>query len=228
MENLLLNYFQTRMDKERIFSNPETEYGPVVTITREYGCPGKTLADELVYRINREDPPTKWNWIDKEVLKILARELKLSPSVIDDLQQFEERKLSDYVALIFSSDCFPGDKKIKNTIAEIILTYAQQGHYVIVGRAGHFITGHISRSYHVALKAPLKWRIEHMSQHKNCSYSEAQKLVAEMSEKRQRFLSHFAKGKENRAFDSVFDCSEISIDEMAEVILLDLKRMELI
>ncbi len=228
MENLLLNYFQNRMEKESIYTDPHNEYGPLVTITREFGCPGKAIAEQLVYLINQAKPPIKWNWIDKEILKILASELNLSPSVIEDIKNFEERKISDYVALVFSNDYFPGNKKIKNALAEIILTFSKRGHYVIVGRAGHYIAGDIPRSYHVSLKAPFDWRVEHICQRKNCSYQEALKMVQEMSEKRERFLMHFAKGKEKYEFDAVFDCSETSIEEICRVVMVDLKQKAIV
>ena len=47
--------------------------GPVVTISREVGCPAKTIASQLTDRLNKmkkvkaKDHP--WRWISKEILQ---------------------------------------------------------------------------------------------------------------------------------------------------------------
>jgi len=123
MSELLNHYFKLRMDKDPVIPSVNDEPGPVITISRDYGCPGKKVAEKLT-NILSSTYTADWTWIDKEVLDKLSKELNLNPSVIDDLSNFTDRKLSDYIALIFSSDYYPGEKKIKNTMAEIILSFA--------------------------------------------------------------------------------------------------------
>lgn len=222
MDNLLIKYFQQRMSKEELPSNKSMESGPVITISREYGCPGKIIAQLLVEKINQINP-TNWKWISKEIIESLAQELKLQPSVIQDIKNFDERKMTDYLALLFTNDYYPGEKKIKNTLSDIINGFALQGNVVIVGRAGYQITNVIEKSLHISLKAPLDWRIEHICQRMNLSFIDGMKVVEEMSEKRSHFLSHFNRPG-LKDFDLVFDCSQTSDDEIVNVILLEIKK----
>lgn len=223
MENLLLNYFQKRMHKESDVVAPSREEGPVITITREYGCPGKIIAQQIVNQINTRDNHS-WKWISKEILESLAQELKLQPSVIRDIKNFDERKTTDYLALLFTGDYYPGEIKIKNTLTDIILSFAREGHAIIVGRAGYQITNAIEKSYHISLKAPLEWRIEHICQRMNINYLEGLKQVEIMSAKRESFLKYFDKTGAMKPFDAVFDCSLTSNEEIEQVVLMDLRQ----
>jgi len=223
MENLLLNYFQKRMQKESDAVTPSLEEGPVITITREYGCPGKLIAQQLVTEINHRSQPN-WKWISKELIESLAMELKLQPSVIQDIKNFDERKTTDYLALLFTGDYYPGEMKIKNTLSDIILSFAREGRVVIVGRAGYQITNAIEKSFHISLKAPMEWRIEHICQRMNLSYLDGLKQVEQWSLKRENFLSYFNKTTALKPFDAVFDCSISSDEEIIQVTLMELRK----
>ena len=80
--NILQNYLEQRHkddDKKKV-----REPGPVVTISREFGCSGKYLADKLAYRLKQEglgdSGKGKWKVISKEILERSAKELELDPS----------------------------------------------------------------------------------------------------------------------------------------------------
>jgi cytidylate kinase len=222
MENLLLKYFQQRMSKEELPHFLSKEPGPIITISREYGCPGKIIAQNLVERVNAI-AHTNWKWISKEIIESLALELKLQPSVIQDIKNFDERKTTDYLALLFTNDYYPGEKKIKNTLTDIINSFAQEGKVVIVGRAGYQITNDIEKSIHVSLKAPIEWRIEHICQRLNLNFIDGMRQVEELSTKRSHFLSHFEKPN-LKDYDLVFDCSQTNNDEITNVILMEMKK----
>ncbi|NOR33498.1 MAG: hypothetical protein GQ579_02335, partial [Bacteroidales bacterium] len=60
--------------------------GPVITLSREVGCPAKILAMALIKRLNsmkrdraKEHP---WRWISKEIMMESAKELKVDASQI--------------------------------------------------------------------------------------------------------------------------------------------------
>ncbi len=228
MDNLLLNYFQTRMNKEYAGTSEKEEPGPVITLSRDYGCPGKKIATLISDKID-EKYGQQWKMISKEILETLANELNLNPSVIQDLANFEDRRISDYIALLLSSDYYPGEIKIKNTISEIILSFANKGNAIIVGRAGFYITKHIHRSYHIKLYAPIEWRIDYMSEKSGISYPDAIKLVEEMNRKREQFLKFFASQKKSEfEFDATFDCSLLTNEQIVSKVLSDIESRNLV
>ncbi len=56
--------------------------GPVITISREYGCHGKRIAEKLADILTAKSKASgenkQWRWISKEILEQSAKELKLS------------------------------------------------------------------------------------------------------------------------------------------------------
>lgn len=228
MDNLLIDYFKNRMEREAGTVKEIMVAGPVITLSREYGCPGKRIVSLLADRINQQKQ-VKWTMISKEILETLAQELNLNPSVVKDLANFEDRPLSDYFALLLSKDHYPGEHKIKNTLSEIILSFARKGHVIIVGRGGFYITQHIEKSYHIKLLAPIEWRIDYISQKLGISYPDAMIRVEEMSRKREQFLKFFAvQKKQDTTFDATFDCSQVSDDDMVSQVMADLEQRAII
>jgi cytidylate kinase len=228
MENLLVKYFQLRMEKENSPVYHEREPGPVITISREVGCPGKTIAGMLVEKI-AESGVTGWKWVDKEILEQIALELHLTPSIMEDISKYEDRRLTDYIALLLSRDYYPGEKRIKNKWSEIINNLAGAGQVIIVGRAGFYITGYIPKSYHVRLYAPEEWRIDYIAEKKGCSFQDSMKLVEEMSRKRKQFLGYFeSERKVGTNFNREFDCSVMTHEEIVNQMFADIRSIDLI
>ena len=72
MQNILSHYMRERMQKS-VAKEVDKEPGPVITIARSYGCPGKLIGQELVHALNKKlaDAGAKqhWKWISKEILE---------------------------------------------------------------------------------------------------------------------------------------------------------------
>ncbi|MEA3446491.1 MAG: cytidylate kinase-like family protein [Bacteroidota bacterium] len=228
MKNLLIDYFRNRMDKEHSEAIGVDESGPLITLSRDYGCPGKNIATMISNEIQKKYGQ-QWKMISKEILETLAKELHLNPSVVQDLANFEDRRLTDYIALLLSKDYYPGEIKIKKTLCEIILSFANKGNTIIVGRAGFYISKHINRSFHIKLYAPIEWRIDYMSEKRGLSYPDAMKLVEEMSHKREQFLNYFAiQKKKDVEFDALYDCSLLSSEQIVSKVMTELEQRNIL
>ena len=95
--------------------------GPVVTIAREYGCPSQKVASRLADNLNLKGSTLakkiKWRWINKEIIFQAARELKLDPSEIEYVFNFEKKNLFDDILSSQSRKYYKSDRKIRKTIA---------------------------------------------------------------------------------------------------------------
>ncbi len=203
------------------FSSP----GPVITISRDYGCPAKRIArllsETLTDKNRRLERDEKWKWISKEIIEESARELKLSPELIQDLSDYSTRSFFENLALFFSDEFYPSDVKIKNAIAKFIYSAATEGNVVIVGRAGESITKNFKRSIHVKLVAPLDWRIEQISQTYGVSTQEAKREALEMDKRRTVFRNYFEKDRPDvDFFDVFFNCATMTDEEIIEMIII--------
>lgn len=225
MENLFLKYMRERAGKQFSTDASKGSYKPVITISREYGCPGVRIAERLSDILTAKNMRTgfnqEWKWISKEIIDEAAHKLKITPSLIEDLSDKKERSFFENIALFFSDEFYPIDVKVRNTIANFIHSAATEGNVVIVGRAAEVITHNFERSFHISLFAPIEWRAEMVSISENVTISAARKLCIENDQRRENYRKFFRGDEESRNFfDVIFNCKDMSDDEILEMIMI--------
>lgn len=225
MSNILLEYMKNRLQREKSHSAiPVSKMGPVVTISREYGCPAKRLAGMLSSALNRIElenyTKSRWKWIGKEILDESARELNLKPNMVRDVATKDMSSVVDDIVLSLSHKYYPGDIKIKKTIGSVIHDFAVEGHVIIVGRGGVSITHDIPASLHIKLQAPLEWRINDVSKRQMISLAEAKKKI-ETIDKQRELIREFFEGKkvDDSIFDVVFNYMTIAEEDIISTII---------
>lgn len=222
MENLLMKYFEARIKNEADHKEP----GPVITISREYGCPSKILAAMLVEKLrqtDRETPahPFLWKWIGRELLEESAKDLKVDPKHINHIFDYQERSIIDDILAATRKDgSYKSDHAIKKSVGKVIRSMGERGHVVIVGRAGVVINRDIKKSLHVRLMAPLDWRITSTMQMLNLTREKALELITLKDANRKRFLEYYLGQKFHmQIFDVVYNCAYLSLEEITESIM---------
>lgn len=222
MENLLIKYFEARVKAEKENQEP----GPVITLSREYGCPSKIVADILVEKLriadqSRESHPYQWKWISRELLEEAAKELKVDPRHINHIFDYQERSvIDDILASTRKDGSYKSDHAIKKTIGKVIRAMGERGHVVIVGRAGVVLNRDIRKSLHVRLIAPLDWRIERIMKLQGLTKEKALDLITSKDANRKRFMEYYLGQKfQLSIFDSVYNCAWFSLEEIADSIL---------
>lgn len=223
MSNILLEYMKNRI-KSDTGKSSKTMIGPVVTISRDYGCPAKRLAGMLSSELNRIElenySKNRWNWIGKEVLDESAKELNLKPNMVKDVVSKDMTGVVDDIVLSLSHRYYPGDRKIKKTIGTVIREFAEHGHVIIVGRGGVSITRDIPNSLHVKIQAPLEWRINDVCKRQMISLDEARKKIEDIDTQRELIRAYFEGRKaDNSIFDVTFNYMTVDEDVMISTII---------
>lgn len=99
-ENLLVKYFSRYLQKDE----PRHTGGPLITISREYGCFAHEIAVSLADALNRKHIDTHktkpWNIISKEILSRSAEELKAKPEQIEHI--FDGREMGFFEEVVGS------------------------------------------------------------------------------------------------------------------------------
>ncbi|NJK96258.1 MAG: cytidylate kinase-like family protein [Bacteroidetes bacterium] len=216
----LISYLKDRYQEIDLKS---TDPGPVITIAREMGCPGKCVAKLLTEALNtRKSESVKhheWKWVGKEIFAEAAKELNLEPETIK--QVFEDKRgILDEILSSQSSKYYKSDQKILNTTGKIIRSIANHGNVVVVGRGGIAFTKDINKSLHIFLEAPLEWRALRLCEKYHLSILEAKKYAIEIDQKREKYREFF-KGKNNDYtwFDIRFNCMTTKPEEMVSLII---------
>ncbi len=194
-----------------------TGIGPFLTISRETGCNATELASALVKTFRKQG--LHWHFVNKEILDKSAEKLHLDRHRLEHEFLLSKSSAMDDVIKAMSLRYFKNDKKIRDTISEIIRYEAQKGHAIIVGRAGVVSTRGIENGLHIRLVAPLEWRIRSLQKRKMISEKEAAEYIESADKKRNFFLEQFAGKKINEIyFDLVINVASFSEQEAIRII----------
>ncbi len=207
--------------------------GPVVTISREVGCPAKRIASCLTDHLNtikkgqlKKHP---WRWISKEILLESARELQVDSSQIQHVFDYKSRGILEDLLLAQSKDYYKSDQKIRTTIAKVIRKFANEGNAIIVGRGGVAITRDIPKSLHIYLEAPLEWRALRVAEKLNCTIEQARTQAQSIDKKRSVFRNYFqGKGTDYTRFDIKLNCMTLETTEIVEIIVGTLRTKKML
>ncbi len=206
--------------------------GPIVTISRELGCPSKMLSQLLMDKLNLNtnyDKKIPWRFISKEIMEESAKELGVDLAEIQYVFDYKQHGALEDLLLSYSRKFYKTDRKIRNTIARVIRNFAEEGNAIIVGRGGVAITRDIPKSIHVHLEAPIEWRALRTSEKHKMTIEAAKKYCLEIDKKRMDFRDYFeGKGNDYTRFDIKFNCMTMNLDEIADMIIGGMKIKDLI
>lgn len=202
--------------------------GPVVTISRELGCPSKLIACQLAKELNKikskkaKDHP--WQWISKEILAESAKELNVDCDQIEHIFKYKKRNVLEDILMAQSKDYYKSDLKIRTTIARVIREFANNGNAIIVGRGGVAITRDIPRSLHIMLEAPLEWRAIRTAAKHEMTIEQARSYAQSIDKKRAQFRDNFqGKGNDYTRFDLKINCMTLEVEVIVNIIIETLK-----
>lgn len=207
--------------------------GPVLTISREVGCPAKKIAAGLAEQLNKiktsKSKAHPWHWISKEILMESARELQVDSSQIQHVFDYKSRGVLEDLLMAQSRDFYKSDLKIRTTISKVIRKFANDGNAIIVGRGGVAITRDIPKSLHIFLEAPLEWRALRVAEKHDFSIEKARNYAQNVDKKRASFRDFFqGKGNDYTRFDIKFNCMTLEEKEIIEIVIAAMKTHSMI
>jgi cytidylate kinase len=228
MENLLREYLEKSL--------PETGKtmpcgaGPVVTISREFGCPSKLIGQQLTELLNRKserDKTPRWRFISKEIVVNAAKELELKLTDMNYFLSSGGRGMMEDVLQSFSQP-YVNKHRIRKTITSVITSMAQKGFAVIVGRGGVGVLHGCPNAIHIRLQAPLEWRVAEVVRIRGITEKAAKTMATETDEKRNALIELMLKAKcTPYLFDLTFNCSTLKQEEIIYTIirLMEARKM---
>lgn len=229
MKNFLSNYFENEGNKPVKSTFP----GPVIMISRECGCSAKRIATKLSkiltgYSFHSETKTdVEWKWISKEIIEAAANELNMDTAKVRNVFLGEAKVSLEEVSSAFSTEKVydAEDQQVIETVREVIHRLAEEGNYIIVGRAAGVIAQDVSRKLSIKLMAPLDWRINRIMQISNLSHADAQQYVLQIDKERELFVEHVAGRKlNNNDYDIIFNYSTLQDDHIVDAIVNVIKN----
>jgi cytidylate kinase len=211
------------------FEDFKSKPGPVITISRASGCIVQTLATDLADRLNEIQKINKWNLISKEVLHEAAERLSIHPKQIKTIFQVRDRSLLDEIMQAFLSKDYQLERKVRNTVINVIHKFGVEGFSIIMGRGGNIICSDIEDALHIRIDAPLDWRVKKIMRLRNIDKDEALTYIINTENDRNSFRKSI-KGKDVQCddYDLAINQSKFDNDEIVEIIIAALKMKKII
>jgi len=228
MSDIFYNYMSKRLGDLEL-SNLKTKPGPVVTISRLAGCSSQHLAKELAAKLNKICGIEKWSVISKEVLQESAEKLQLEPKKIKTVFKIQDRSVFDDIIQAFLSKDYHLERKMRNTVINVIRRFSIEGYKIILGRGANIICADIENALHVRIIGPLDWRIKKVMTTRNYNREEAMRCI-EKTEKDRITFRNSIKGKvvESDDFDLTINQGKYTNPEIIEIIITALQVKKII
>jgi len=223
MKEDLIRYMTNR---SRSSQGPNAIDGPVVTISREKGCPANTIAEKISLKLVGQTKGEPWRWVNKMILEKSAEELHMNPSKINHVLYSEDKGFFRDLMLSFGERYYESDIKVKKTLAGLISDFSIRGNVIVVGLGGVAITKNIKSSLHIKLYAPVKYRVKKIMKKRDLSFERALTYVEEADVNRKLLIDYFNGLKANNdLFQAQFNCQSMSEDEIVSAII-DLMKLK--
>ncbi|MFA6135053.1 MAG: cytidylate kinase family protein [Phycisphaerae bacterium] len=191
--------------------------GPFITISRQYGCYGFSVASRLAELLNegRHHGPAVWKAYGTETLSELAEQTHVPLKVLERQRRSEPTYINELFRLLYHEST-PSCWEIRRRITTIIRGLALGGHAIIVGHGGSCATADLAHGLSVRTEAPQDWRIRQVAMYQRIGLAHAARLIRQGEAERQFLRGIYAiRFPRSPAFNIVYDCSVFSVEEIA-------------
>ncbi|MBW2618645.1 MAG: cytidylate kinase-like family protein, partial [Deltaproteobacteria bacterium] len=168
----------------------------VVSISRQYGAGGKTLALRLARKLG-------YQFIDRGILAKVAQEANVSVDWVEAVEK-EPGSLMRLVSRVVSSDFIErhvgpesadfDDQKYHLYLKKVLTEIADEGDAVILGRGSQFILQDHPKTVRILLVGDMEARIGFLMENYDLSRSSAQDMIRREEKRRTAFLKNLGAG----------------------------------
>lgn len=200
---------------------------PFVTISRQAGAGGHTLARTLLDVLSRQDDAHifgGWEMFDQKLVAMVAHDPDLQVSVESLLGEQYHRAADDFFRQILSSTTH--QDLVMDRVFRLVRLLAEVGKAVVVGRAGSEVTRGLGPAVSVRLVAPKEVRIERMMNLHGIDRKAARSATESQDEGRSRLLKrHFRVDIDDPLlYDATWNTAQVSCEVIAESIVTTLRH----
>lgn len=158
-----------------------------ITISRDYGCEAYPMAERLQVLMEKKSGET-WLIMDKALLDEVARDPSLSATVLNSLG--EKSRFLDEILATFSSR-WKSEKDHFRALCRHVLSLAEQGNVIIVGRGSSIVTQPLKNCFHFRLYASSGFKVRSLMRRAGIDAEEAEKIIARKQRQRDNFIRDF-------------------------------------
>jgi cytidylate kinase len=195
----------------------DTQYRPVITVSREPGSGGRPIAKLLAKKMG-------FTFYDKTLIEQVAARMKVTPDKLTRVDEKSRSGLVDLVHNIFNPD-YVSDEAYFRNFSQVILQLAHKGGAIIVGRGGNFIVPQVY-SLRVQVVAPYRLRVARAVQFEHIDRDEARERIRKVTADRMNYIKQYF-GKNITApkyYDLTINTTFFNLEQSADLILRAYKQ----
>ncbi len=197
----------------------KTGLNPFVTISREAGAGGHTLALAILKELKKEESNPLfrgWNLCNQEICRKMAEDPELSVSVESLLKNEYRSALEDMLKELIAGES-PQDRVIRKMFKQIRVM-AGFGKVVLVGRGGACLTRDFPLGIHLRLVAPEAVRVKRMQELLQVSEKQARETMHEQDKGRAKLIgTWFNKDiRDPLLYDAVWNTGKVPVEDIAK------------
>ncbi len=205
------------------------EQYPFVTISRQAGAGGQSLAQTMLEVFARQDDVALfggWHVFDRRLCEIVAEDPKLVGSLESLITEAYRSRTEDFLRNLVTTTT--DQNFVMEGVFRSVRTVAGMGKAIIVGRAGSQVTKDMDSGFSLRLVAPEAVRIARlMEQHaidERAARDQAQKRDAHRARLLRR---HFRTDIDDPlGYDAVWNTAGVTTEELAESVAAILRRRD--
>lgn len=188
---------------------------PFITISRQTGAYGLTLAEKLAEYLQKYDRRKRcpWTVFDKNLIQKVIEQHNLPDTFSPYFSETAVSEINDTLEELFG--LHPSQWALVHRMSETILHLAQLGNAIIVGRGGNIITRKLSKGLHLRLIGSLEKRIAHVQEYYKLSNEQAKRFITREERGRTNYIKKYFNKNVNdlSLYDIVFNMDNVSVDE---------------
>jgi cytidylate kinase len=206
--------------KSRLKTQQDTERFRAVTISRQAGSGGHSVAERLAELLPAKQPGevNQWMIFDRNLVEKVLEEHHLPARLSRFMPEDHISSISDTMDELFG--LHPPSSDLVRKTSETILHLAELGHVIVIGRAANIITQWLPHVFHVRLVGSLKKRMERLAKSNGLSQIAARKLADQEDLARHRYVRQFFNKniEDPLLYHLTINTDLLSIDDAARMI----------
>ncbi len=158
---------------------PRPRLQPVITVSRQRGAGGTTLAEKLAERFD-------YTLLHRDVIDRICQSTGLKHRIIESLDEHAKSQLSIWFESMLAGRYVDAGDYVKHLL-EVIYSISQLGGVVVVGRGANFILGP-ERGFHIRVVAPRDARVRGLVEREKLSERDALRQIETSDHQRAEFV----------------------------------------
>lgn len=200
-------------------AKPESQR-PVITISRQTGAGGMSIADRVADYLNARLPKkaTPWTVFDKNLVQKVLEDHELPAQLEKFMPEDHLSGVSDAVEELLG--LHPLSWRLVQQTAETMLRLAEVGKVILVGRGGNILTSHLPQAFHIRLIGSLENRVARIAEIQGLSKKKALEHVQNEDAARKRYTKKYLKADSDDPllFHMTLNTDRITSEEAARII----------